>query len=254
MIRRCSSRNRSSSRWARPGKSRATSAGDVGQRAGAIGLEELRAEAFERLGLGARAQDRVEVEPAEVQDHEPGLGLVARPQRADAQAADGQVAAAPAPDLRIDRLQLEREHPPPRLAAAVSVDQADRVVRQHAIEVDHAGPDELLPHAPAIAMPRARCSAPPRAPPRTPSSKSRWNCLARCIARAAYCRHCTVSIPLSSSWNQPHDVNINIASCCISSRRRASVTCDGVEVGMAVLRQEACRSPRPGRAARMTWI
>ena len=50
----------------------------------------------------------MEVEPAEMDDHELGLGLVPGPPRSGLEPADGQVAAASAPHLQVQRLEVER--------------------------------------------------------------------------------------------------------------------------------------------------
>ena len=90
--------------------------GDVGQRAGLVRLQESLLEALVLpVGLD-RAEDRVEVEAAVVDDDEGRLGHLPRLVRADPEPADGQVAGAPAPDLLVEDLEVERVEPAVRVA------------------------------------------------------------------------------------------------------------------------------------------
>ena len=89
----------------------------------------------------------MEVEAAVVDDDEGRLGHLPRLVRADPEPADGQVAGAPAPDLLVEDLEVERVEPAVRVRR---VDQADRRVRQDPVEVDHRGADQIAPDPPAV--------------------------------------------------------------------------------------------------------
>ena len=79
---------------------------DVGQRPGPVGGQELDLEGLVLVHAQPMVEDRVEVEPAEVDDDEAALGLVPGAARAGPQPAHGQVAAAPGADLLIEDLQV----------------------------------------------------------------------------------------------------------------------------------------------------
>ncbi len=81
------------------------------------------------------------------------LRLMPGPSRAGAHTANGQVAAAASANILVQNLQVVGVNSlfPGRFSVYRPVNQADRMMSEHAIEVDDRRPNDPLPHALAIA-------------------------------------------------------------------------------------------------------
>ncbi len=133
------------------GELAAQQAHHVGKRSGAVGGHQPQLECLIVVWLQVLAEDGMKVEPAEVHDHEAGLGLVPGAPGPGSQPAGGQVAVAPRANLLVEDLDIVGIHAVGHRVVGRTVDQADGVVSQNPVEIDDRGPDDLVPDPAAVA-------------------------------------------------------------------------------------------------------
>ncbi len=127
------------------GKLAAQQAHHVGERLRTIRGHQPQLERVILVQVHVLAEHGMEVEPAEVDDHEASLGLVPGAARPGSQPADGQVTAAPRAYLLVEDLQVVGVNAAANRVVGRPVDQADGVMSQDPVEIDDRGPDDLVP-------------------------------------------------------------------------------------------------------------
>ena len=136
------------------GKLAAQQAHHVGERPRAICGHQPQLECLILVQFHVLVEHGMEVEPAEVDDHEVRFGLVPGAARPGPQPADSQVTFAPRANLLVEDLHVVGVNAAANLVVGRPVDQADGVMSQDPVEIDDRGPDDLVPDPGPVAEPR----------------------------------------------------------------------------------------------------